>query len=134
VILVDTSVWVEHLRSGHPTLAALLEGGGVLCHPAVIGEIALGHLVNRAEVLGLLAGLPGAEVATSDEVLAVINDHHLHGRGIGYVDVQLLASTLLTPDATLWSLDKRLVLAASTVGRRSDPTDRADLLAAGPDA
>jgi predicted nucleic acid-binding protein len=123
VILVDTSVWVQHLRSGHPTLVALLERSGVLCHPAVIGEIALGHLGNRAEVLGLLAGLPSAEVATSDEVLAVINSHQLHGRGIGYVDVQLLASTLLTPDTILWSLDKRLMLAASTLGRGADPTD-----------
>jgi predicted nucleic acid-binding protein len=121
VILVDTSVWIEHLRSGHPTLVARLMRSEVLCHPCVIGELALGRLEHRAEVLGLLAALPGAEVATAGEVLAFIEDHGMAGHGIGYVDVQLLASTLLTPDATLWSLDRRLALAASTLGRRADP-------------
>ncbi len=117
MILVDTSVWVDHLRDGDSSLVGLLQRAEVLCHPWVIGELALGQLSKREEILGLLAGLPQATLATENEVLAVIDLHKLHGRGIGYVDVQLLASTLLTPEARLWTRDKRLAAAALDLGQ-----------------
>jgi predicted nucleic acid-binding protein len=116
VILADTSVWVEHLRSGKAGLAALLENGGVLAHPWVTGELALGNLRDRDEVLRLLGRLPQATVATDDEVLRVIDGEVLHGAGIGYVDAQLLAASRLTPDARLWTGDRRLSSVAVRLG------------------
>jgi predicted nucleic acid-binding protein len=113
VILVDTSIWVDHLRAGHPVLARLLEQGQVLGHPWVVGEIALGSLKQRQSVLGLLAGLPQAEVATGPEVAGFIEHHRLYGLGLGFVDVQLLAAARLTNDARLWTADKRLAAAAA---------------------
>jgi len=111
VILVDTSVWVDHLRAGDSALRNLLESGRVLGHPWVTGELALGNLAQRREVLGLLGGLPQAQVASTDEVAGFIETHRLYGLGIGYVDVQLLAATRLTR-ARLWSRDRRLAVAA----------------------
>lgn len=125
MILVDTSIWVDHLRAGDPTVSTLLERGLVLAHPWVIGEIALGHLSNRREVIGLLASLPQATVATTAEVLTLIQRYELSGRGIGYVDAQLLAATRLTRDAALWTNDKRLAAAASRLGCAVDPAARA---------
>lgn len=115
MILVDTSVWVDHLRIGDPELAALLQDGRVLVHPWVVGELALGQLWGRSEVLGLLQNLPHATVATDLEVLNLIEARHLFGLGIGYVDAHLLAATLLT-GAGLWTRDKRLAAAASRLG------------------
>jgi hypothetical protein len=117
VILADTSVWVDHLRGGGTGLAPLLEAGQVLMHPAVLGEVALGSLRQRQVVLGAMAGLPRAVVATDAEVLVAIDRHGLHGQGIGWVDAHLLASTLLTPGARLWSTDRRLAEAARRIGR-----------------
>jgi predicted nucleic acid-binding protein len=114
VILVDTSVWVNHLRTGDSVLAGLLEHGRVLGHPWVAGELALERVSRREEILGLLAGLPSAEVASAAETLDFIGMHQLYGLGIGYVDAQLLAATRLTPDARLWTADKRL----GALGRR----------------
>lgn len=116
MILVDTAVWVDHLRVGEPTLAQLLEDGRALGHPWVAGELALGHLSNRTEILGLVAGLPQSAVATTQEVMTLIDRRELFGRGIGYVDAQLLAATLLTPPALLWTLDRKLADAAVAVG------------------
>lgn len=116
MILVDTSVWVDHLRSGDRLLARLLDDSRVLSHPWVIGELALGGLRNRREVLDLLQDLPSASPATPAETLLLIEDSMLAGRGIGYVDVQLLAATRLTPDARLWTRDRRLAAAASDLG------------------
>jgi len=121
VILVDTSVWIDHLRAGSATLARLLEGGAVLGHSWVVGELALGHLDQRRQVTGLLGSLPQATVATPAEVLVLIERHRLAGVGIGYVDAQLLAATKLTADATLWTTDRRLVAVASRVGVAFDP-------------
>jgi predicted nucleic acid-binding protein len=112
VILVDTSVWVDHLRSGERTLVNLLDHGLVLAHPWVTGELALGHLSQRQEILGLLTDLPSAEIATDAEVLGLIEAEQLYGLGIGYVDAQLLAATRLTADARLWTADKRLAAVA----------------------
>jgi hypothetical protein len=108
VILVDTSVWVDHLREGLPGLSGALELGVVLTHPFIIGELALGNLRNRKEVLQLLDDLPPAPVAADDEVRALIEQRRLAGRGIGYVDAHLLAAVLLEGNATLWTRDKRL--------------------------
>jgi predicted nucleic acid-binding protein len=122
VIVVDTSVWIDHLRSGNATLAQLLEGGRVLGHPWVIGELALGRLSQRREILGLLNSLPQAVVATTDEVLTLVERHELYGLGIGYVDAQLLAATRLSADAKLWTTDKRLAAAGERLGCAAAPT------------
>lgn len=112
MILVDTSIWVDHLRAGEPALAHLLDHGLVLAHPWVSGELALGHLSQRQDILGLLAGLPSAEVATDAEILRLIKVEQLYGLGVGYVDAQLLAATRLTAGARLWTADKRLAMVA----------------------
>jgi predicted nucleic acid-binding protein len=121
VILVDTSIWVDHLRIGDAGLTRLLNEGFVLGHPWVAGELAMGQLARRDEVLGLLANLPQATVASDREVMTLIETRRLFGRGIGYVDAQLLASTLLTAGAQLWTRDKRLAGTASALGLAPQP-------------
>jgi predicted nucleic acid-binding protein len=116
VILVDTSIWIDHLRTGDPELGELLRDGQVLAHPWVTGELALGHLSRRSEILGLIHNLPQATVATDGEVLTLIDKRQLFGLGIGYVDAHLLAATALTPAARLWTRDKRLALVAAQHG------------------
>ena len=115
MVLADTSVWVEHLRRGEARLAALLGAGDVLCHPFVIGELACGHLIRRPEILGLLSALPSVEQATHDEVLSFIEQQRLQGKGLGLIDVHLLASCTLARKR-LWTLDVRLARAASQLG------------------
>jgi predicted nucleic acid-binding protein len=116
VILIDTTVWIDHLREGDPRLTGLLDRGEALVHPWVTGELALGHLRGRAEILRLLGQMPQATVATAAELLGFIERHELFGLGIGYVDAQLLAATLLTDDAQLWTRDRRLRAAAERLG------------------
>lgn len=116
MILVDTSVWINHFRVSDSRLGALLQDDGVLAHPWVIGELALGQLSQRAEILGLLQNLPQASVATDAEVLNLIESRHLFGLGIGYVDAHLLAATMLTAGAGLWTRDKRLAAVAAEFG------------------
>lgn len=116
MILVDTSIWVDHLRVGVPRLSAELERGMVLMHPFVLGEMACGRMRNREEVLRLLRGLPSAPLASDEEALAFIEAHGLMGRGIGYVDVHLLAATALAGGAGLWSRDRRLAEVAGEMG------------------
>jgi len=113
MILVDTSLWVDHLQRGSKSLAERLAQGQVLGHPFVLGELALGNLQQRTGVLQLLQNLPTATMATDAEVLGFIATHKLHGMGIGYIDVHLLAAAKLTPGAQLWTLDKRLQAAAN---------------------
>ena len=112
MILVDTSVWIDHLRSGEPALATALEGGQVFMHPFVLGELACGNLKNRREVLRLLEDLPAVPTATEPEALEFIERRALMGRGIGYIDVHVLASTVLADGARLWTRDRRLAAAA----------------------
>jgi len=112
MILVDTSVWVDHLRRGDAALSRLLDTGSVLTHPFVIGELALGRLRQRGVVLGSLRALPRAETASDPEVLEFVERHALYATGIGYVDAHLLAATRLTPGASLWTRDGRLAAAA----------------------
>lgn len=120
MILVDTSIWIDHLRSGDAHLTSLLQDGQVLAHPWVIGELALGHLTHRREILRLLQNLPSAVAATDAEVLAMIENRHVFGLGIGYVDAHLLAATLLTAGARLWTRDQRLAVVAAKLGLTSD--------------
>ena len=123
MILADTSVWIGHLGSGNSALVGLLEAGLVLSHPWVVGELALGRLAQRDEVIQLLEGLPQASVATDEEVISFIELHRLFGQGIGYVDAQLLAATLLTADAALWTFDRALADSAYRLGRGTDPAE-----------
>lgn len=116
MILVDTSIWIDHFRTGDLQLAELLNLNSVLVHPCVIGEIALGSVKQRAQVLRDLANLPSAQAATPAEVMVFIERHALAGAGIGYVDVCLLASAKLTLGASLWSRDKRLRAVAKGCG------------------
>lgn len=118
MILVDTSIWVDHLRSGVPQLTAALQGGDVLIHPWVVGELACGNLRDRSRVLQLLQSLPSACVATPAEVLTLIDQHQLMGRGIGFVDAQLLASARLS-SCFLWTQDRRLAGLAEALGVNS---------------
>jgi predicted nucleic acid-binding protein len=116
VILVDTSVWVDHLRDSNELLTELLDAGEVLGHPFVIGELALGSLSRRDAVLSDLRDLRQAPVASSEEVLQLIDREALFGRGIGYVDAHLLASARLTPGTQLWTRDQRLQAIAARLG------------------
>jgi predicted nucleic acid-binding protein len=116
VILVDTSVWIDHFRAGVSELRQALENGDVLMHPFVLGELACGNLKGRAEVLALLTDLPAAREASHEEVMSMIERRQLMGRGIGYVDVHLLAATAITPRTRLWTRDRRLSGIASALG------------------
>ncbi len=108
MILVDTSVWIDHLKIGDPGLAELLENGRVLAHPFVTGEIALGSLRQRNVVLDALRDLPQAVVASDNEVMTFIESRVLYAIGIGYVDAHLLTAAQLTPGVTIWTRDRRL--------------------------
>jgi predicted nucleic acid-binding protein len=107
VILVDTSIWVNHLRRHDAVLAAHLEAGDVLCHPYVIGEVGLGLLKQRRQVLELLAALPSALVVSHDDAMAFVEQRRLAGLGVGWVDVHLAASAVVSR-AKLWTADRRL--------------------------
>jgi len=107
VILVDSSVWIDHFRKSNRQLAALLESEQVAMHPFVLGEIACGNLQNRNEILKLMDALPSVQPAEDDEVRLLIEQHQLHGRGVGLIDMHLLASCLID-HCTLWTNDKRL--------------------------
>lgn len=112
MILVDTSVWLDHFHHTDEMLLRLLDSGLVLSHPFVIGEIAMGRFKSRNSVLGKMSDLPQAVTADPEEVLAFISEQALFGRGISYVDAHLLAAAKLTSSATLWTRDKRLLAAA----------------------
>jgi predicted nucleic acid-binding protein len=116
VILVDTSVWINHLRAGDERLTGLLDAGEVLGHPFVTGEIALGNLPQRGLTLRMLRRLPQADVASDQEVLDLIERQALFGRGIGYIDAHLLAAARLTTNAQLWTADRRLQSVAAELG------------------
>ena len=111
MVLVDTSVWVDHFRRGNSALVGLLNDGRVLTHPFVVGELSCGTLNEREETLQLLMSLAAVSVAEHDEALGLVRDERLHGRGLGWIDVHLLASSRLTP-CSLWTLDKALKTAA----------------------
>ena len=116
MILVDSSIWVDHLRSSDALLASMLDNGRVISHPFVVGELALGSLRRRELILTSLQALPQAVVASDAEVLRFINQQALYGLGIGYVDAHLLASVRLTAGGSLWTRDKRLQAVADRLG------------------
>ena len=111
MVLVDTSIWINHLRHGSRRLETLLMDASVFCHPFIIGELACGNLKNRSEILSLLQALPVALTIEFDEFLVFIDRNHLMGRGLGFIDIHLLASARLT-GVPLWTADKRLNAAA----------------------
>lgn len=114
-VLADTSIWIEHIRGGVRDLTTLLSNGRVIVHPLVIGELACGNLQNRQVRLHFLKKLPFATLATHNEVLMLIEERQLWGKGVGCIDMHLLASALLD-DCQLWTLDQRLENAAQSVG------------------
>jgi len=114
-VLVDTSVWVEHFRQGDIGLDALLNEGQVICHPFIIGELACGNLKNRSQILSLLNTLSTAFVVDHEEVMGFIEKNRLMGKGLGYIDMHLLASAKLT-NVSLWTLDKRLKDTSAALG------------------
>ena len=116
MILVDTSIWIDHLRQHDERLSQLLNQGQVLGHPFVTGELALGNLQNRDVVLGALQNLPQAPLASENEVFGFIRQNALYGLDIGYVDAHLLAAARLAPGTTLWTRDKRLLSTDSRLG------------------
>lgn len=111
MILIDTSVWVNHFRREHAGLAELLDDGQILNHPFVVGELAVGNLKNREGILNFFGDLPPATIASYEDVLTFIEAFSLYGRGLSYIDVHLLAAARLS-DAHLWTVDKRLHAAA----------------------
>lgn len=117
MVLVDTSVWIEHFRKGKPQLVDLLDQAAVLMHPFVLGELACGNLNNRAIILNQLRALPEAVSATHHETLSLIERRKLWARGIGLVDAHLLASALLS-NCDLWTLHEKLNHASAEAGVR----------------
>jgi len=115
MVLVDTSVWVSHLRDGNAGLEKLLNDGEVVCHPFIIGELACGNLKNRKEILTSLQSLPMTILAEDGEVLGFIENHQLMGKGLGYIDVHLIAAAVLT-DVPLWTFDKTLDKLTKKIG------------------
>ncbi len=111
MVLVDTSVWVSHFRDGNIELANLLNDGSVLCHPLIVGELACGNFKDRTVILSFLQLLPMSIEAEHEEVLSFIENHHLMGKGLGYADVHLIASAVLS-GVPIWTLDKKLDQAA----------------------
>ncbi|MCI0469382.1 MAG: type II toxin-antitoxin system VapC family toxin [Nitrospirae bacterium] len=115
MVLVDTSVWVAYLRNGTTGIEALLNDGRVVCHQFIISELACGNLKNRAEILSLLHALPMALHTEHEEVMSFIENYHLMGKGLGYIDIHLIASAIMT-GIRLWTLDKRLCEVSSEFG------------------
>ncbi len=115
MVLVDTSVWVDHLGNGNPRLEKLLNDGDVVSHPFIIGELACGNITNRSEILTLLNSLPMVDTVDDKEILLFIERNNLMGHGLGLIDIHLLASTVLN-NVFLWTLDKQLRDESSKIG------------------
>ncbi len=108
MILVDTSVWIDHLRHAEHNLSVLLDRHCVIMHPMIVGELACGNLKDRSVLLNLWASLPVIPTVSDREALYFLERNRLMGKGIGFVDLHLLASVSLSPEASLWTQDKRL--------------------------
>jgi predicted nucleic acid-binding protein len=115
MILVDTSIWIDHLRTGNQRLSELLIAGEVVCHPMVVGELACGNINRRKEIIALLHALPVVDRVSDDEVLFFIEKHKLYGIGLGLIDMHLLASCSIGNDH-LWTMDKRLLKTSINLG------------------
>lgn len=116
MILVDASIWIDHLHRPEATLVEALGSSHVAQHPMIIGELALGSITDRAVVLDLMNHLPRVQQATHDEVMGFVDERGLYGQGLSLVDAHLLAAVILTPGTWLWTRDKRLRHAAATMG------------------
>jgi len=116
LVLVDTSIWITHLRNADHDLQALLSDGRVCVHPMIVGELRLGRLRERTRFLRLLEALPAARSATDEEVGALVDRHNLSGSGIGWIDAHLLAAALITPGTRLWTRDRALATVTTTLG------------------
>lgn len=112
MILVDTSVWIDHLRKTDQKLFEILQNGKVCIHPFIVGEIACGNLTNRVEIIDLLKALPEVLMVSHDEILQFIENRELYGKGLGYIDIHLLASSFINK-VPLWTRDKRLSAVSS---------------------
>jgi len=123
-VLVDTSVWINHFRATNPLLARLLKDGQVITHPLILGELACGNLKDRSLVLKFFRDLPMANEATIDETLAMVEERKSFGKGVGLIDFMILAAAIITPDAMLWTNDKRLGEQARLAGRSCGPVSR----------
>jgi predicted nucleic acid-binding protein len=119
-MLVDTSIWVEHLRHGQLGLISLLQRAEVHCHAFIIGELACGCMNHRSEILQLLQALPSVPMVENKEAMTFVERHHLMGRGVGWVDVHLLASAAME-NVLLWSIDRRLAAIARSLGVYGEP-------------
>lgn len=115
MILVDSSVWIDHIHKPDAMLSSLLEDNHVSSHPFVIGELALGRIATRDKILALIKKLSQSPLAEDSEVLQLIESHKLYGKGLSYIDVHLLASALIS-SAALWTRDKALLAAAEKLG------------------
>ncbi|MDO3445269.1 type II toxin-antitoxin system VapC family toxin [Agrobacterium sp. V1] len=122
MILVDSSIWIDHFRHGDSELIKIIGDDRLLCHPFIVGELALGSLRDRDAVLAFLAAQREAVVATHAEVMTVIDGYSIFSMGIGYTDAHLLTSTLLDRRSSLWTRDKRLAAAAQKVGAALYPS------------
>lgn len=120
MILVDTSIWIDHLRKPDSGLQKLLESGEVVTHPYVVMELALGSIAKREEVISNLSLLPQSQVAEPAELFALIEKRSLYRKGIGVIDLHLIASALIDSSISIWTRDKRLGEIASSLGIRSD--------------
>ena len=120
-VLADTSVWVGHFKHANERLVELLDVGLVVCHPHIVVEVACGTPPNRREIIEMLGQLDQVPVATHDELLSLVERRAFAGRGCGFVDVSLLAATLLSDATQLWSLDRRLDAAAAELGKSYRP-------------
>lgn len=116
MILVDSSIWVDHFKKSNATLSALLASRLVVCHPFIVGELALGQLSKRVQVIQALNALPMLALVPNDEVLDFVERYGLMGQGIGWIDVHLLASTLVSGSMSLWTSDRRLAATATSLG------------------
>lgn len=121
MILADTSVWADHLRRADPTMMACLDVGEIVMHPFVLGELALGSMPKYDAVVAALLALPSIQTARPEDVLVLVRQNQLMGKGIGYIDAHVLASALIEPDTKLWTRDKRLKRAAEILGVASAP-------------
>ena len=116
MVLVDTSVWIDHLRSDNDRLRGLLENGEVVCHPFVVGELACGNLANREEILGLMNDIPSIRPVSDSEAMFFLESNGLSGQGVGWIDIHLLAAARVV-EAPVWTLDRRLRRAARATGQ-----------------
>lgn len=115
MVLVDTSVWISHLRHSNSRLQKLLNEGRVVSHPFIIGELACGNLSNRTEIISLMQSLPMLEAVEDEELLIFIEHNKMMGQGLGFVDIHLMAAAVMA-DIPLWTQDKKLKLACSQLG------------------